>query len=78
MNCFFVSFLLAAFSASTPAQVENIALHRCTTASSSYDHNLTAQLLTDGIVPDAGPAWLEVVTPDGAIDRVEKIGRAHV
>lgn len=72
MNCFFVSFLLAVFSASTPAQVENIALHRCTTASSSYDHNLTAQLLTDGIVPDAGPAWLEVVTPDGSIDRVER------
>ena len=44
------------------------------TASSSYDHNLTAQLLTDGIVETSMPAaFLEVESSEeGLIGRVER------
>ena len=35
--------------------------------SSSWDYNLTAQLLTDGIIDDHLPAWLNVTTPDGPL-----------
>ena len=36
----------------------NLALHRPALASSNYDYNLTAQLITDGIVDDRLPRWL--------------------
>ena len=35
--------------------------------SSSWDFNLTSQLLTDGIIDDQMPAWLNVSTPDGPL-----------
>jgi len=50
----------------------NLALNRTAKASSSYDHNLTAQLLTDGIIHEGVPAWLEVITPEGPVNRVER------
>ena len=36
----------------------NLALHRPATASSNYDYNLTAQLITDGIIDQRLPRWL--------------------
>ena len=50
----------------------NIALNHTATASSNYDHNLTAQLVTDGILLQGSPAWLEAVTSEGVVDRVER------
>lgn len=38
----------------------NIALQRITYQSSSYDYNLTSQLITDGIVDDGPLAWFEM------------------
>ena len=35
--------------------------------SSSWDFNLTSQLLTDGIIDDQEPAWLNVTTPEGPL-----------
>ena len=37
----------------------NIALNKAAYASSSYDYNLTAQLVTDGGVAASEPAWLK-------------------
>lgn len=45
-----------------PAQVRNLALQRSALQSSSYDYNLTAQLVTDGITATAMPRWLVVST----------------
>ena len=45
----------------------NIALYRTVYQSSSWDFNLTSQLLTDGIYDKVTPAWLNVTTPDGAL-----------
>ena len=35
--------------------------------SSSWDYNLTSQLLTDGIIDEHDPAWLNVTTPEGPL-----------
>jgi hypothetical protein len=43
----------------------NIALHRPAYQSSSYDYNLTAQLITDGIKETALPRWLSTTTSNG-------------
>ena len=45
----------------------DVALHRTVYQSSSWDFNLTSQLLTDGIIDDHQPAWLNVTTPDGPL-----------
>ena len=45
----------------------DIALHRMVYQSSSWDFNLTSQLLTDGIVDKELPAWLNVTTPEGPL-----------
>ena len=45
----------------------DIALHRMVYQSSSWDFNLTSQLLTDGIVDKEPPAWLNVTTPEGPL-----------
>ncbi len=45
----------------------DIALHRMVYQSSSWDFNLTSQLLTDGIVDKEPPAWLNVSTPEGPL-----------
>ena len=50
----------------------NIALHRAAYASSSFDYNLTAQLVTDGIVSEGKPRFLQVSTPEGCIPRRER------
>ena len=40
----------------------NLAFHRSTYHSSSYDYNLTAQLVTDGIKETEPPKWISVST----------------
>ena len=45
----------------------NLARHRTVYQSSSWDFNLTSQLLTDGIIDENLPAWLNVSTPDGPL-----------
>ncbi len=45
-----------------PATYRNLALHRPAYHSSSYDYNLTAQLITDGITDTNLPRWLAVAT----------------
>lgn len=50
----------------------NIALNKAAYASSSYDYNLTAQLVTDGVVATSEPAWLRVGTAEGELPRREK------
>ncbi len=50
----------------------NIALLRSAYASSNHDYNLTAQLLTDGIVSDEQPQFLILSTPEGEAPRRER------
>ncbi|MBR4829407.1 MAG: discoidin domain-containing protein [Muribaculaceae bacterium] len=45
----------------------NFALYRTVYQSSSWDYNLTSQLLTDGIIEDESPVWLNVTTPEGPL-----------
>ena len=45
----------------------NLALHRMVYQSSSWDYNLTSQLLTDGIIDEKQPSWLNVTTPEGPL-----------
>ena len=47
----------------------NLALHRPAYHSTSYDYNLTAQLITDGIYDGAARAWVSFATSDGAVPR---------
>ncbi|HWB83683.1 MAG TPA: discoidin domain-containing protein [Bryobacteraceae bacterium] len=42
----------------------NLALRRAAYASSSYDYNLTAQLVTDGIKSSALPRWVSTATSE--------------
>src|SRR5271165_744732 len=54
----------------------NLALHRPALASSNYDFNLTAQLVTDGIIEDRLPRWLVCSSSaEGILPRAE---REHV
>ena len=50
----------------------NIALLRSTYQSSSYDYNLTGQMVTDGIVTTDMPRYLELSRPDGKVIRRER------
>ena len=50
----------------------NIALYRKAFHSSSYDYNLTAQLLTDGIITRAMPSRLTVTTNQGILPLRER------
>jgi hypothetical protein len=54
----------------------NIALHRPAYQSSAYDYNLTAQLVTDGIIETSLPGWLIVTTSNG--DTLKRDGREHL
>jgi hypothetical protein len=45
-----------------PPGRRNLALRRAMTQSSAYDYDLTAQLVTDGIVETSVPRWLAVTT----------------
>ncbi len=47
------------------ATYRNLALHRPAYHSSSYDYNLTAQLVTDGIKQTTLPRWLSTATGRG-------------
>ncbi len=42
----------------------NLALHRAAYQSSSYDYNLTAQLVTDGLIETKLPRWVVVSTSE--------------
>lgn len=61
------------FGCSTGVEPENVALNRAAYASSSYDYNLTAQLVTDGIVETAEPAWLKVSSSSGELPCRERL-----
>ncbi len=51
----------------------NLALHRPAYQSSSYDFNLTAQLITDGIIESKLPAWIVVTkSTEGPVKRNER------
>ena len=65
-----LALVLAGCSGNGPD--ENIALNKAAYASSTYDYNLTAQLVTDGIIESGEPAWLKVSTPEGELPRREK------
>jgi len=67
-----IAIFLAAAAACSKEPVSNVALNRTSSASSSYDHNLTAQLLTDGIVDYRGPVFLELNSSEGPVGRVER------
>lgn len=55
------------------ATYRNLALHRPAVASSNYDYNLTAQLVTDGIIQDRLPRWLVCSTSaEGVLPRSER------
>ena len=45
----------------------NLALRRAAFHSSSYDYNLAASLVTDGIKDTALPRWVAVATSDGGV-----------
>lgn len=45
----------------------NLALHRPAYQSSAYDYNLTAQLVTDGMVETALPYWVVTSTSSGGV-----------
>ena len=53
-------------------EYRNIARLRATLQSSAYDYNLTAQLVTDGIVSETQPAYLTLSTPQGEVPKREK------
>lgn len=73
MREFRLLLLVAVLSSCVRGADVNLALYRSAEASSSYDHNLTAQLLTDGIVEAEMPAFLEVESSEeGLIGRVER------
>ncbi len=45
----------------------NLAFHRPAYQSSCYDYNLTAQLVTDGIIESKLPGWIVVTTSSGGL-----------
>lgn len=50
----------------------NLAYLRATYQSSSYDYNLTSQLVTDGIVADCEPQYLDLLTAGGSVPKRER------
>src|ERR1700733_169737 len=54
----------------------NLALHRAAYQSGAYDYNLTAQLITDGIIDSVLPGWIITSTNTSGI--LERDGREHV
>jgi len=74
MKRFFAMCLLLAMCVSHGCTSEcgNIARNRSAVATSNYDYNLTAQLVTDGIVTESEPCWLQVATAQGELPKREK------
>lgn len=58
----------------TVVDLHDLARHRMAFASSQFDNNLTAQLVTDGMVPSDKEVlrYLRVTTPDGLVVRRER------
>jgi hypothetical protein len=55
------------------ATYRNLALHRPAYQSSSYDYNLTAQLVTDGIKETALPRWVSVSASEiGTLSKADR------
>lgn len=52
--------------------LRNVAQGRMTSQSSSFDFNMTSQLLTDGIISKSTPVFLEVTTPDGQLSQRQR------
>ena len=50
----------------------NLALLKPVYSSSNYDYNLTAQLITDGIVAAKVPGWIVTTTSNGTLARNER------
>ena len=50
----------------------NLALHRAVYQSGAHDLNLTAQLITDGVIADNQPAFLQVFTNDNPLPHNER------
>ena len=50
----------------------NIALLKPVYSSGSYDFNLTAQLITDGIIETEMPGWIVTTTSNGVLSRNER------
>ncbi len=50
----------------------NIALLRSAFNSSSYDYNLTAQMITDGVVSEQKPSYIDLSTSEGSFPRRER------
>ncbi|HUX83669.1 MAG TPA: discoidin domain-containing protein [Chitinophagaceae bacterium] len=59
-----------------PVHYRNLALDRPAYQSSAYDYNLTAQLVTDGIIDSTLPGWIVATTSDGGV--LPRDGREHV
>ena len=53
-------------------EYRNLAHLRPAYHSSSYDYNLTAQLVTDGIVSSEKPWWIRVSSQDGEISKQQR------
>ena len=67
--------IIMLFAGCTPKEggnTVNLALNKAAVATSNYDYNLAAQLLTDGIVTTDEPAWLKVTTAAGELPKREK------
>ena len=56
-------------AASAGNELRNLALMRAAWASSSIDYNLTAQLVTDGIISGEKPCLVETITSEGPVPR---------
>ena len=55
-----------------PSTYRNIAHLRSAYASSSHDYNLVAQLVTDGIITDKEPQYIDLLTANGEVPRRER------
>ena len=53
-------------------EYRNLAFLRPAYHSSSYDYNLTAQLVTDGIVSQEKPWWIRVSSQDGEVNKQQR------
>ncbi len=53
-------------------EYRNLALHRPAYHSSSYDYNLTAQLITDGITSTEMPSWITVSIQNRILPKEER------
>lgn len=64
--------IILALMASCTDNGIDIAKNRVALASSNYDYNLTAQLVTDGIIVPDEPCFVSVSTKDGELPKREK------